>query len=321
MTFSIIIPVYNVENYLRECVDSVINQTCQDFELILVDNGSTDSSGSICDEYATKHSNVLVKHVMPNIMAAGARNEGQKMASGEYILFMDSDDYYYDNKVLERLKEKALENPDVILYNKIDYYEKTQKYGTCNSINVSVENRSVLDICRELIDKDFYLNSAWSKAVKKTILTDNNIEFTRGITVEDNDWYYQVILHVKSISIVDAPLYVYRRRVSGSITTSGTIQNTIDCLYVIEKWTKIVEDKKDNPNSETIILSLAKQYCNYIIGYSSLHNDKNCDMRFKRYSYLLQYSNNPRVKIFRNIYKVVGFKGLVLFLKLYRKIR
>lgn len=321
MTFSIIIPVYNVENYLRKCVDSVISQTCQDYELILIDNGSTDSSGSICDEYAAKHSNVKVKHVMPNIMAAGARNEGQKMASGDYILFMDSDDFYYDNRVIERLIEKTKEQPDVIVYNTVEFYEKTNKYGTRGNIDIPTEGRSVLEVCKDLIDKDFYSNSAWSKAVKRDILTDNGIEFTRGITVEDNDWYYQVILHVKSIAIVDALLYVYRRRLSGSITTTATIQNTIDCLDTIEKWTKRAEKEKENPNAEIILLNLAKQYCNYVIGYSSMPSDKNCDMRFKDFSYLLQYSNNPRVRIFRSVYKVVGFKGLVTLLKLYKKIR
>ena len=117
MLFSVIIPVYNVENYLRECVDSIIGQTCKDYELILIDNGSTDSSGAICDEYATAYENVKVKHLMPNVMASGARNEGQKLAIGEYILFIDSDDYYADSKVFEKLKAKAIDKPDVILFN------------------------------------------------------------------------------------------------------------------------------------------------------------------------------------------------------------
>lgn len=322
MTFSVIIPVYNVENYLHECVDSIVNQTCQDFELILIDNGSTDSSGKICDEYAAKYPNVRVKHLMPNIMASGARNEGQALAKGEYILFIDSDDYYIDNKVFEKLKEKTLTNPDVVLFNHMNFFEKTGTYGKkLYNMDVDTEGRSAVDICNELIDKDSYYNSAWSKAIKRSILVDNDIHFTPGLTVEDNDWYYRVVLHLKSIAIVNESLYVYRRRTSGSITSSGTIKNTIDCLDVIEKWTRIIDKEKENPNSDIILRSLSKQYCNYLISYASLKRDKDCDRRFRHYSYLLNYTKTQRVVIFRKIYKLVGLNGILWILNTYKKVR
>ena len=171
MTFSVIIPVYNVENYLHECVDSIVNQTYQDFELILIDNGSTDNSGKICDEYASKYPTVRVQHLMPNIMASGARNEGQAMAEGDYILFIDSDDYYIDNKVFEKLKAKSTSHPDVILFNHVDYFEKTGTYGKkLYNMDVETEGKSVVDVCNELINKDSYYNSAWSKAIMRSIL-------------------------------------------------------------------------------------------------------------------------------------------------------
>lgn len=322
MLFSVIIPVYNVENYLRECVDSIIGQTCKDYELILIDNGSTDSSGAICDDYAVAHENVKVKHLMPNVMASGARNEGQKMATGDYILFVDSDDYYYDNKVFERIKEKALNAPDVILFNCLHFYEKTGKYSSFElNLNVPVEGRSVVEIYRDLVDTDAYGNSVWSKAIKRSLLEDNNIHFTPGLSVEDNDWYYDVVLHIHSMAIIKEPSYVYRRRLTGSITTTATIKNTVDCLNVIDKWTAIVEKEKNNPNAEIILLSLAKQYCNYLIGYSVQPFDKQVTKRFLDYSYLLNYSNNKRVVTFRMLKKLFGIKGTLTLLKLYRKIR
>lgn len=322
MLFSVIIPVYNVENYLRECVDSIIGQTCKDYELILIDNGSTDSSGTICDEYAATHDNVKVKHLIPNVMASGARNEGQKMATGEYVLFVDSDDFYYDNHVFERLKEKVLNAPDVILFNCLHFYEKSGKFSNFElNLNVPVEGRSVVDIYRDLVNADAYSNSAWSKAIKRSLLEDNNIHFTLGLAVEDNDWYYNVVLHIQSMAIIKEPCYVYRRRLTGSITTTATIKNTIDCLSVIDKWTAIVEKEKENPNSEIILLSLAKQYCNYLIGYSGLPFEKHVTKRFLDYSYLLNYSNNKRVVTFRRLKKLFGIKGTLSLLKLYRKIR
>ena len=188
MFLSVIIPVYNVENYLKQCVDSILTQTCRDFELILVDNGSTDSSGSICDEYQKQDDKVLVKHLMPNIMASGARNEGLKMASGDYILFIDSDDYYCIDRAFEMLKNKSSENSDVILFKSMDFYESNGKYGHCSySFSMDTSNKTVEQICSELIDRDGYSNSAWSKAIKRSLLIDNDIWFTPGLSVEDNE--------------------------------------------------------------------------------------------------------------------------------------
>ena len=221
MTFSIIIPVYNIENYLRECVDSVINQTCQDFELILIDNGSTDSSGTICDEYASKYSNVLVKHVMPNIMAAGARNDGLKLAVGEYVYFMDSDDYLIDNHVLEKINNRLTQSPDVVHFKSVKWFEATGKLSkkSCD-MSVSSDKLRPYEKYLELIDKDSYTNTTWSKVIKRTVLVNNHIEFEKGLLAEDNDWYYKVVTHLSSLELIDEPLYVYRQR---SYSTSKII--------------------------------------------------------------------------------------------------
>lgn len=322
MFLSVIIPVYNVENYLRQCVDSILTQSFRDFELILVDNGSTDSSGSICDEYQKQDSRALVKHLMPNIMASGARNEGLKMASGDYVLFIDSDDYYCTDKAFGLLKEKSSGEPDVILFKSKDYFESNGSFGTCHySFVMDTENKTVEQICSELIDRDGYSNSAWSKAIKRSVLIDNDIWFTPGLSVEDNDWYYRVILYVKSMALLDEVIHVYRRRTSGSITSSGTIKNVTDCLDIIDKWMAIVDESKDNPNSNIIRLSLAKQYCNYLIGYASFPNTPEIFNRFKKLSFLLNYSNNKRVRIFRLVKNVFGLKGLIFALKIVKKVK
>ena len=106
MRFSIVIPIYKVEKYLRPCIDSVLQQTFRDFELILVDDGSPDSCPQICDEYAAKDARVKVVHKI-NGGQASARNAGLEVAQGDYVCYVDSDDYLIDNKVLERLLEKC----------------------------------------------------------------------------------------------------------------------------------------------------------------------------------------------------------------------
>ena len=104
--FSVIVPVYNVEKYLPECIESVLNQSFGDFELILVDDGTKDNSGVICDEYAQKDARVKVIH-QDNAGQAVARNTGTDIAQGEYIIYLDSDDYICDSDFLSKLAEKT----------------------------------------------------------------------------------------------------------------------------------------------------------------------------------------------------------------------
>ena len=113
--FSIIIPVYNVEQYLRECVESILMQSCDDYEIILVDDGSSDKSGKICDKYSEKNNKIKVVH-KENGGLSSARNAGIKIAIGKYIIFIDSDDYYDDKNLLFNSKNIfAKNNADMLI--------------------------------------------------------------------------------------------------------------------------------------------------------------------------------------------------------------
>ena len=128
MLFSIIIPVYNVEKYLRECVDNLLEQDFHDFEVILVDDGATDSSGAICDEYAENSEKVKVIH-QKNAGQAVARNAGTEIAQGEYVIYIDSDDYICDKAFLSKLAVKTEKQPDVILYGYKKFFESNKKHS------------------------------------------------------------------------------------------------------------------------------------------------------------------------------------------------
>ena len=135
MTFSIIIPVYNVEKYLNECVDSVLNQKNVDYEIILVDDGSTDNSGQICDEYVKNHSNISVIHKQ-NGGASDARNIGIEEAEGDYILFIDSDDKIEKNS-LSKINEVIINQkfPDIVMLEVYKYFDNN---GTIISLSDGV---------------------------------------------------------------------------------------------------------------------------------------------------------------------------------------
>ena len=128
---SVVIPVYNVEKYLRKCLDSVVNQSFRDIEIILVDDGSTDNSGKICDEYAQNDTRILVIH-QENQYVGIARNNGMDIARGEYLIFLDSDDYF-DPQLLESLYERALETgADITLCKEQAYYDKEGEFDSMN---------------------------------------------------------------------------------------------------------------------------------------------------------------------------------------------
>lgn len=320
MKFSIILPIYKVEKYLRPCVDSILKQTYNDFEIILVDDGSPDSSPKICDEYAAIDSRVKVIH-KPNGRQADARNVGLEAALGDYICYVDSDDYLVDNKVLQLLANKTKDNPDIVHYKFKEWFESEGRVADCKfNYKVPTEGRSVAEIYCDLIDNDAYYNSAWSKIIRRDLLMANNIRFEKGIVGEDNEWYYHVVMVAKSLVLVDEPLYIYRRR-QGSTTTTTTRKNLIDQIYVLDKWENILKQAPNDARARVVWGSLAKQYCSALIIYAKVDDAKDLLPQLLHKKHLLQYSNNKRVIIFRKAVKLVGIKGLIYGLKFVQKIR
>ena len=188
MKFSVIIPVYKVEQYLNQCVDSVLNQSFKDFELILVDDGSPDNCPKICDDYAKKDARVKVIH-QQNGGQACARNTGLSYAVGMYIIFLDSDDYLIDSTALEKINDKTVAEPDVILYGYRKLFESDGSFSTpvCNFPEV-VRGISPAAYLNELLLSGSYSGTAWCKAIRTMFLKDNDIEFKPGLISEDHDW-------------------------------------------------------------------------------------------------------------------------------------
>lgn len=320
MKFSVILPVYKVEKYLRECVDSILSQSYTDFEVILVDDGSPDSCPQICDEYAQNDARVKVVH-KKNGGQASARNAGLEVAQGDYICYIDSDDYLIDNKVLERLADKTVSNPDIVHYKFVEWFESDGHIAPCRfDYNVPTEGRSLAEVYCDLVDKDAYYNSAWSKIIKRSLLMDNNIRFEEGIVGEDNEWYYHVVMVAKELLLLDESLYVYRRR-SGSTTTSLTVKNLRDQLHVLDKWEKILSESENDARSQVVWGSLAKQYCSAIIIYVGINDADAFYQSLKEKAYMLGFSSNKRVIIFRWLYHLLGLKLTIKALRIVSKCR
>lgn len=321
MLFSVIIPVYNVEKYLQQCVDSVLKQTFQDFEMILVDDGSNDESPEICDEYAEKDSRIRVIH-KPNGGQSTARNAGYRVAKGDYIAFLDSDDFYIHDHVLSQIAEKCASSPDIVVFKYKKYFDTTEEYGSCSYSFADIKQESYSDAIRRLVKKDAFFCSAWSKVVKRSIMENNQILFDEHSRCEDMDWYFNVVTHSHSMELVDDVMVGYRQR-DNSVTSTKSIQTIDNFLEFFIKWVPKVKSLSDSSLCEVLHSSMAKLYVNLMIAYSSL-TDSQKKSRYKdlkRYSILLCYCVNPRVKIIWLMKRVLGFKATMLLLDIAIKVR
>ncbi|NMD68800.1 glycosyltransferase [Bacillus sp. DNRA2] len=202
---SIIVPVYNVEKFLGDCVKSILSQSFKEFELILVNDGSTDRSGVICDEYAKKDQRIQVHH-KENGGQSSARNKGIDVAKGQYLGFIDSDDWIH-NDMYNILFNKALEaKADIAACNIIQYNKDDTKYYFCNdSTECLFDRNSAMG--------ELYLNhrltfSPCNKIYKRSLF--ENIRFKEGYILEDIDFAYRIIHQSKKVFYTGEALYNYR---------------------------------------------------------------------------------------------------------------
>lgn len=225
---TVIIPVYNVESYLREAVDSVLCQTLQDIEIILVDDGSTDNSGIICDEYAAADERVKVIH-KPNGGLSSARNAGLEIAKGEYIMFLDSDDYWGKPTLIKELVDKFVKYPDADFIQFSVY--------TLSENNVLMPGRPISEeICcesQEAIYRFFAKNkltpTSWDKIFRRKSIP-KTVRFVQGAYYEDEYFLIDMFKYLKKILLSSIGYYVYRIR-TGSILHSGfNAKSRIDYL-------------------------------------------------------------------------------------------
>ena len=204
---SVIVPVYNVEDYLRKCIDSLIDQTLKDIEIILVDDGSTDKSGNICDEYVLKDNRVKVVH-KENGGLSDARNTGIDIARGKYISFIDSDDWI-EIQMLERLYNLAIANEADIVQG--DYIKVYDENITVRNISENIMKYNSEKILNELYrDNSIKTVVVWNKIYKRELF--NNIRFPKGKLHEDEFTTYKVLHKANLIIDTNAPIYYYRQR-------------------------------------------------------------------------------------------------------------
>ena len=253
MLFSIIIPVYNVENYLERCLDSVICQKYHNFEVILVNDGSMDKSAKICDAFAKKDNRIRVIH-QENCGVSMARNVGISLAKGDYLMFLDSDDYL-SKDALECLSYFADNMVDVIIGEGI---AEGGKHELKHDIDISVsDGKSFL---KKAIAENAMPMVVWLYIYNRRFLKENQLKFIPNILHEDEEFTPRVFLCAKKVVNTRICFYHYVVH-EGSITTATDMRKNISDFYTIcKKLYRVYEQVEDVELREMLIDSLAVKY-------------------------------------------------------------
>ena len=216
---SVIVPVYKVEKYLNKCVESIVNQTYKNLEIILVDDGSPDNCPKMCDEWAEKDARIKVVH-KPNGGLSDARNAGMAVATGEYIAFVDSDDWI-NEKYIELLYNAVKDNNTKMSACDVEFvYDEDYNCITCEVPDIKLY--SAEDALAALIQGKEVRAVAWNKLYHKNLLQDEC--FKVGKLHEDEFFTYKIIDKCDCVAYVDCRLYYYVQR-SNSIMTTASIKH------------------------------------------------------------------------------------------------
>ncbi len=231
---SVIIPVYNVQDYLRECLDSVVNQTVREIEIICVNDGSTDNSGAILEEYATKDSRFVVVH-QENAGQSVARNRGLDLARGEFISFLDSDDFWERNLLEKTLQ--VMENPeiDIVMF----FFQTFGENPWESQRGVLAHHKPTYSETWEKINaimSMYYV--VWNQLYRRDFLMKYEIRFLEGCLYEDNHFSVKSVYYCRNIAILPERLYHYR---IGSGCTTGPKQEE-SILRLPEMYRRLLED-------------------------------------------------------------------------------
>lgn len=326
MKVSFILPVYKVEAYLRQCVESLTCQTYRDIEIILVDDGSPDGSPALCDQLAAEDERIRVVH-KPNGGLSDARNAGLKVATGDYVVFVDSDDFWVDKDSLQKMVAIVQKNPtcDFIGYNCSYYYSDSNKF--CKWVALPEELTSHVSgdkAMQMLVATGTFPMSACLKLMRRNVLVDNGITFKVGQIAEDIPWFINLLDHSKECMFVNEYIYAYRQDREGSITATGGERSFNSLLDIVNTELKKIDSRSFTDEAKDALRSfLAYELSILIMGVCQLPKEKQTSVRkeLKSLCWLLKYTQNPKVRMVSKVYNLCGFTITERVLRVYNKYR
>lgn len=322
MKVSFILPIYNVEKYLSECVESILVQTYRDFEILLVDDGSPDNCPALCDEWAKKDSRIKALH-KPNGGLSDARNYGLVHAQGDYVVFVDSDDFWVNKDCLQRLINVVDAHPecDFIGFNCSYYYSDSKTFNKWVAYDESFSKPTDKDtVLRSLVASGTFPMSACLKILKRKSLSEINLNFIKGLLSEDIPWFIDLLEGTKKCMFINDYIYAYRQGVVGSISNSFSVRNFNSILRIIDNELQKLEGRTFNEKTKDYIKSfLAYELCICLGGLGQLEKSVRNEYyeKLKPYKWLLKFRQNPKVKKVALINSLLGFRVTRYFLEFY----
>lgn len=264
---SIIVPVYNVEKYLDRCIKSILNQTYKDFELILINDGSTDNSGNICDEYKKIDNRIVVIH-KKNGGTSSARNDGIDIAKGKYIGFVDSDDYIEENMYYELYNDIKINNSDISICKYIEMDDNTIKHRG----NLLKNSYSKIESLEELYKQNWAeFVVPWNKLYKSELIKE--FRYPLGRKYEDAFIIHRLLYKCNKVTCINKNLYYYYQRKGSTMNSEFSVKN-IDMLYFNLDRIKFFEDINQNELKHKSIYIFILNYFSIYENVKNILKDK-----------------------------------------------
>ncbi len=314
MTFTIIIPCFKVEQYIQQCVDSVLAQTFDDYEIILVDDGSPDNIPAICDEYSNINNKFKVIH-KANGGLSDARNAGLDMARGDYVIFLDSDDWWDDNEALSKIDACLKKSgADIIIFGMKKFFSQEDRYGDeriprkCGN---AMSDMSKTQLFQHYMQNNVFIASACDKVVNRELIEIDNQRFIKHQLSEDIEWCSKLLQKNPQIDVLEDAFYVYRQQVSTSITSNVGIKNIECILDVIKRYAK-------DDASVPLLHYMANQYVLLITNLMRLRDEerKLLEDDIRELWWLVSYNWYPYVSLVSKL-KFLGYDIIKNLLKFY----
>lgn len=256
---SIIVPIYNVEDYLEECLNSIIGQTYQNLQILLIDDGSTDESLSICEKYSKKDNRIIISH-QSNLGAGVARNKGLEASKGTYIYTCDSDDYLSEDAIEKLVDIMQKETADFVFFDAISFHSDGmvgRESAYCRSGNYGIASGP--EMAKKLLANGEYKPGSPLAFYRTEFLRKNRIEFYPGIMCEDE--LFSFYTYLRAEKVVYCPQRFYHRRLrNGSVMMSSdaTAKKFVSCLTVFQEMNKERLSLQEVEAAEEFCIRMAK---------------------------------------------------------------
>lgn len=326
--FSIIVPIYNVEKYLCQCIQSVLDQKKVTYELILVDDGSTDSSGVICDEFQLKYPEIIKVYHQKNQGLSNARNLGIDHAAGKYLFFLDSDDYLLFNEALFKIYE-VTDNQEIIAFEWKEIFEGAKWSSTEISYETIKETNRYNGPA--FLEKMLTIHPGmpwypWMYVYLNTYIQGKKIRFPSGHVFEDVVFTPRTLIQAESISTIPIPIYGYRRNRSGSITTTVKRKSLEDFFIAISGNIDFVLNQNNLSEGlkRKLCSNFAEGYFSIMINVYALPNKEDQQIiidKLKKFRYLSKYAQGKKQRGARRLMDTFGIMNAIRILNLRRVIK